>query len=344
MKFCTKSILRFTIYLIVIGYLAADLFLFKGPLSRRLNASNQHHSAEVIVASVYGQKITRSQLNRAIHEHLFLEGKSLADLTHAEKNLVKTTGLNELIDHELLRVKVSAQTTLASDQEIDARLELFAKKFGSLQELEDALKSQGFKTMKDLRNRIAARIQQEKYVAMRIGPLVAVSEEEITEFYQTHLEDMKIPGRIRARHIFISTLGTPVDEAKQRLQTALTELQNGSNTFTELALSLSADSASKNLSGDLGWMSRERLPRDFADPVFLLEKNQPTLIQTKLGFHIVELTDRLPAETPALEAVRDDIHAALTTTKRHQAVNDFRAKLRDSEKKNIEVFHDQLTQ
>jgi len=342
MKFLPKSSIRYAVYLVVIGYLAADLFLFKGPLSRRLNTSNQHHFAEVIVASVYGQKITRSQLNRAIHEQLFLEGKSLADLTHAEKNLVETAALNELIDHELLRVKVSAQTTLASDHEVDARLELFAKKFSSLQELEDALKSQGFKTMKDLRNRIAARIQQEKYVAMRIDPLVAVSEEEITEFYQIHLEDLKIPERIRVRHIFISTLGTPVDEAKQRLQNALTELQNGSKTFAELALSLSADSASKNLSGDLGWMSRERLPRDFADPVFLLEKNQPTLIQTKLGFHIVELTDRLPAETPALEAVRDVIHAAITTTKRHQAVNDFRVKLRESEKNQIDIFHDQL--
>ncbi len=342
MKSLAKPTIRFAVYLVVIGYLAADLFLFKGPLSRRLNASNPYHSAEVIVASVYGQKITRSQLNRAIHEQLFLEGKSLASLTHAEKKLVEFAVLNDLIDHELLRVKVSTPTTLASDPEIDARLELFAKKFSSLQELEDALRSQGFKTMKDLRNRIAARIQQEKYVAMRVDPLVVVSEEEITDFYQTHLEELKIPERIRARHIFISTLGTPADEAKQRLQATLTELQNGSKTFAELALSMSADSASKNLAGDLGWMSRDRLPKDFADPVFQLEKNQPTLIQTKLGFHIVELTDRLPAETPALVAVRDDIHAALATTKRHQAVNDFRAALREFEKKKIDIFHDRL--
>jgi parvulin-like peptidyl-prolyl isomerase len=91
-------------------------------------------------------------------------------------------------------------------------------------------------------------------------------------------------------------------------------------------------------------MSKNRLPEDFATLVFLLEKNQPCLIQTKLGYHIVELTDRLPEETPALEAVREDIHAAISATKRHQAVIDFRTALRRFEKEKIDIFHDRLTQ
>ncbi|MES2983256.1 MAG: peptidylprolyl isomerase [Verrucomicrobiota bacterium] len=347
MKTFTKFTIRFAAYLVVVGYLCADLFLFNGPLSQRIKSyspDSDQYKAGGVVARVFGHKITRKQLDRAVHERLFLEGKSVSDLSKAQKKLVEYAALGELIDHELMRVKVKVNTLelKVSDQEIDARLELFAKKFSTREELEKALKTQGFGNLKDFRNRIAARIQQEKYVAMRVDPLVIVAEEEITEFYETYREDLKIPERIRARHIFISTLGTPVDEAKQKLQTALTELENNSKTFAELALSLSADPASKNLAGDLGWMSRERLPKDFADPVFQLEKNKPTLIQTKLGFHIVELTDRLPAETPPLEALRDEIHTALAATKRHQAVNDFRAALRQFEKKKIDIFHDRL--
>lgn len=346
MKLCTKPIVRFTICFVVIGYLTADLFIFNGPLSHQLKAFNLFTigdaKTESVVASVYGHKITRKQLDRAIHDRLFFEGKSIADLSQTERNLIESAALDDLIDHELIRVKVSNLELNVSDQEIDARLELFSKKFSTREELENAIKTQGFGNLTDFRNRIAARIQQEKYVAMQVDPSVVVSEKEITEFYKQHLEGLKIPERIRARHIFISTLGTPPEEAKQKLQSALTELQNGSKNFAELALAVSADQASKNLAGDLGWMSRDRLPKDFADPVFLLEKNKPTLIQTKLGFHIVELTDRLPAETPALEAVRDEIHAAISINKRHQAVNDFRASLRESEKKKIKIFHNQL--
>jgi parvulin-like peptidyl-prolyl isomerase len=353
MKSFTKFTLRFAIYLLVLGYLAADLFLFNGPLSKRIQASHPNSPESIaeakargVVARVFNHHITRSQLDRAIHERLFLEGKTLANLTHTEKKLVEYAALGELIDHELMRVKVKVNThkLLVSDQEIDTRLERFMKKFSTRGELENALTTQGMGTMEDLRNRIAARIQQEKYIAMRVDPLAVVSEEEITEFYQTHLEDLEIPERIRARHVFISTLGTPPETAKQKLQTALDELNNGSKTFAQLTLSLSTDPATKSIAGDLGWMSRNRLPEDFANPVFLLKKNQPTLIRTKLGYHLVEVTDRLPAETPKLEAVRDEIHSALTTSKRHQAVIDFRTALRRFEEEKIDIFHDQLTQ
>jgi parvulin-like peptidyl-prolyl isomerase len=352
MKSFTKFTLRFTAYLVVIGYLLADLFLFNGPINRRIKASHPDSAPSIaadkangVVARVFGYKITRTQLDRAIYERLFLEGKTISDLSQSQKKLVEYAALGELIDHELIRVKVKVNTKLlkVTDEEIDARLELFSKKFSTRSELEDAIKSQGFNNLENLRNRIAGRIQQEKYVAMRVDPLVNVNEEEISDYYNDYQEDLKIPERIRVRHIFISTLGTSADEAKQKLETALIELENGSKKFAELALALSGDPASKNLAGDLGWMSRDRLPEDFGNPVFLLEKNNPTLIQTKLGFHIVELMDRLPAETPTLEAVHDKIKDAIATVKRHQAVNDFRANLREFENKKIDIFHDRLT-
>lgn len=348
MKSFTKFTLRFAAYLVVVAYLCADLFLFHGPLSKRLKAydpNSDESKAGGVVARVFGYKITRDQLDRAIRERLFLEGKNLSDLDKNQLKLVEYAALGELIDHELIRVKVKVNTKLlkVTDDEINARLAVFVKKFSTQSELENALLSQGYETIDEFRNRIAARIQQEKYVAMRVDPLVVVSEEEINEFHQQQLENLKIPERIRARHIFISTLGTPPDEAQQQLQSALTELNNGSKTFAELALSLSTDPSTKNLAGDLGWMSRNRLPEDFADAVFPLDKNKPSLIRTKIGFHIVEVTDRLPTETPSLESLRDEIQAALKTTKRHQAVNDFRAALREFEKKKIDIYHDRLT-
>ncbi len=351
MKSFTKFSLRFAAYLVVIGYLLADLFLFNGPLNRRLAASRPDSETSIaadkangVVARVFGYKITRTQLDRAIHERLFLEGTSISDLPPSQKKLVEYAALGELIDHELMRVKVKVNTKIleVSDEEIDARLELFAKKFSTRSELETAIKSQGFNNIEDFRNRIAGRIQQEKYVALRVTPLITVSEEEISKFYEDYKEDLKAPERIRARHIFISTLGTPPDQAKQKLETALTQIQNGFKTFNELALDLSEDQASKKLGGDLGWMSRARIPADFANAVFQLEKNKPSLIQTKLGCHIVELTDQTPAEIPTLEAVHDKIKDAISVTKRHQAVDDFRASLREFEKKKIDIYHDQL--
>src|SRR5690606_10454559 len=67
--------LRLGLYLLVAAYLAGDLFLFNGPLNRHLRRSQPDSpeaiaaaKAKGVVARVYGYTITRSQLDRAIHE------------------------------------------------------------------------------------------------------------------------------------------------------------------------------------------------------------------------------------------------------------------------------------
>jgi parvulin-like peptidyl-prolyl isomerase len=351
MKAFTKFSLRFAAYLLVIGYLAGDLYVFNGPLNRRIKSTHPDSPESIakakangVVARVFNHQITRTQLDYAIHERLWLEGKRIEDLSPSDLKLVTLAALGELIDHQLLRVKVKVNTLElpVSDEEIDERLRRFVGKFETKGHLESAMKARGIPDETALRNRIAARIQQEKYVAMRVDPLVKVSEEEIVGWFEENAAKMEVPPRIRARHIFIATLGTPSDKAKQILTQALADLTAGKKDFSALAAGLSNDAATKANGGDLGWMSRSRLPVDFAEQVFRLGKNKPTLIRTKLGWHIVEVTETKPASQPTLEELRPEIIAALSATKRHQAVSDFRTALRRFETAKIDIFHDQL--
>ena len=353
MKSFTKFTLRFGIYLLVVAYLAADVFLFNGPLNRKLHSSDTNSpeaiaeaKANGVVARVFNHHITREQLDRAIHQRLWLEGKSESELSPSAKKLVAYAALGELIDHELLRVKTKVNThkLKVPDHELQERLESFIGKFSSRAELESAMHAQGIADAAALKNRIAARIQQEKYVAMRVDPLVEVSEQEISDFYEKHYQQLHTPERIRVRHIFIPTLGTPSEQARQTLAEALAKLTNHQAPFSSLAKELSQDPASANQAGDLGWMTKQRLPEDFAEAVFSLQLNQPELIQTKTGWHLVELTDRREALQPWQESLHDEIHAAIYATKRHQAVEDFRRALRQFETEKIDIFHDQIGQ
>lgn len=351
MRTFTKFSLRFAVYLVVVGYLVSDLFLFNGPLNKRIQSSNPNSPESIakakangVVARVFNHHITRKQLDYAIYERLWLEGKHLEDLSPGNRELVTYAALGDLIDHELMRVKVAHNTlTLTvSDEEIDERLKRFVGKFETKGHLETAMKASGIPNEKALRNRIAARIQQEKYVAMRVDPLVKVSEEEITTFFEENKKSLEIPARIRAQHVFIATLNKPSDEAKQTLTQALADLNEEKKDFATLAKELSDDTASKGKAGDLGWMSRARLPGDFAEQVFTLPESKPTLVRTKLGWHLVNLTGRKPPEERTLEDARPEIVAALAAVKRHQAVTDFRSALRKFEEHKIEIFHDQL--
>lgn len=327
-----RSTLRLAIYGAVLAYLVADLLIFNGPLRRTIGSDRS--PKQEIVARVAGHPITRSQLDRAVSEKLWLGGNPPADPA-----TVRGAALEELIDHELLRLQVKKldPPLTASDEEINERLRRLVGRFESKGALETAMKSQGIPNERDLRARLAARIRQEKLIALRIGPSIHVTDEEAREWFGENPQSIALPERVEARHIFIPTLDHPPEEAKQKLDAALAELTEKKKDFATLAKEISEDPATKDSGGALGWMTRERLPADFATPVFSLETNQPALVRTKLGWHLVEVTARKSAEPRSFEQAKPEILAALEAIKRRQATKDFRRSLRQERAAEIEI-------
>lgn len=336
MKMFLKNFLR-AIGLAATLYLMGDALIFHGPVHRWLRTVIPGNPKDV-VARVDGHAITRSQHDRAIAERLWLIGKSSsANQTPADR----AAALDELIDHELLRLEVQAHASelLLSEKEINERLRRFTSRFESREALTAAIKSQGIACEKDLRARLASQIQQEKYIALRIAPSTQVSDTEARQWFAKNAQAIATPERVEARHIFIPTLDQAPDAAKQKLEAALSSLIAKQKDFATLAKELSEDPASQNRGGDLGWMTRDRLPADFATPLFALERSQPTLIRTKLGWHLCEVTARQAAESRSFDQAKPEIVAALDTLKRRQTVADFRKSLRNASADRVEVIH-----
>ena len=340
-----KFSLRLAIYGGVLAYLAGDLFVCHGPLYRMMDSVHSglaEAKESGVVARVFNQRITRDQLERAVHESLWLEGKHPQDLTPENLKIVRHAALDELIDHELLRVKADMPELKASDEEINERLRRLLGRFVSKGEMETAMKSQGIASERDLRDRLAARIRQEKYVELKIGPLAQVTEEEARAWFAENQARLATPERVETRHVFIATLERPQEEAKALLDAALVDLTSGKKDFAELASELSDDYANKERGGNLGWMTRERLPADFAEAVFSLPLGKPSLVRTRIGWHLVEVTARKPSEPRSFEDAKPEVMAALEAVKRRDAATEFRDALRRFEADKIEVYHDMM--
>jgi peptidyl-prolyl cis-trans isomerase SurA len=89
---------------------------------------------------------------------------------------------------------------------------------------------------------------------------------------------------------------TPSEESYQeaynkilRIQEMLKEGQD----FTELARQYSEDPSVASNSGDLGWVSRGDLVKEFEEVAFVLEEGETSdIVQTQFGFHIIQLVER----------------------------------------------------
>jgi parvulin-like peptidyl-prolyl isomerase len=335
---------RLALAILAALYLAGDLFIFKGPLRHQFELLDPDSAASIakakshgVVARVFNQPITRSQLDRAVSEKLWLEGRTVDSATPADR----TAALDELIDHELLRAKIQSDEIppAVSQQEIDERARRLVGRFETKGALETAMKAQGIRNEEALKNRLAARIQQEKYLAGKIAATTAATDEEALAWYAAHHEHLGHPERIEARHIFIPTLNQPQEEAKQKLDETLVTLTEKKKDFATLAREVSQDPATKESGGNLGWMTRARLPVDLSAPIFSLEIGMPTLIRSRLGWHLVEVTARKAAEPRAFEEAKPEVIAALEAMKRQRAIAEFRQTLRTQEAANILIFH-----
>lgn len=351
MRHTKGFVIRIFLFSALLIYLGADLYVFNGPLRKRIQRglpdspeSIAAAKSQGVVARVLHLPILSSQLERATRERLWLRGKTLDDLTPQQRRIERLAALDELIDHQLLRIKTKHNATElpVAEAEVDEALKRLAARFESRDAMQKELAAEGIDSEKELRLRVGARLQQQKYVESRIAPQIAVTDEEARAWFDAHAKDLARPERIEARHVFISTLGTDAAEARATLEKALDDLTAKRKDFPALAAELSGDPRTKGNGGNLGWLTKDRLPADFATPLFAQPLNRPALIRTKLGWHLAEVTARKPAEARSFEEARGEVVAALQAVKRRDATREFRKALRDREGRYIEVFADMI--
>lgn len=347
LKMSKSFVARMVIWSALIIYMLCDFLIFSGPLKRELRSMFPTDADKIaaaiekgVCAKVYNEPIYLGQVNRRLQENLWRAGRDVEKISPQEKKMLRWVALNELIDEHIMRIKVrvNREDAPVPDTEIDAEVSRFEKRFATAEELDKALTAQGIESRKELRYRLAARLQQEKYVLGKIKASITVSDEDVRQWYDEHKKQLMMPERRQVRHIFLATLDHPSDEAEAMLSGKLKLIREKKAGFKEVASELSEDARSKKSGGDLGWMRKARLPGDFAAAVFSMKPNIPSLVRTKLGWHIVEVTGIKPPELPAYDAVKHEITTALSDIGRKEAIDQYRHQLRLLNHEKVEIY------
>jgi peptidyl-prolyl cis-trans isomerase C len=123
----------------------------------------------------------------------------------------------------------------------------------------------------------------------------------------------------RARHILVET----EDQAKE----LIAQLKKGAK-FDELATKNSKDSGSAQRGGDLDWSVPAAYDKQFSDAMIRLEKGKftETPVQTRFGYHVIQLDDTRQTRFPPLAEVKPRIQQQITQHKVDELVKGLRAK------------------
>jgi len=330
---------RAAIYGIAILYIAGDMYLFHGPLSRMIERMQGRGIEEQIskvptglVATVNTWPITVADLERGVWEYCTLRGLQVEAIDAKRLEVIRAVVLGGLIDDLAVWHFARLNPVAVEGAEIDAAVAQVRGHFASDEEFAARLAAQGMDAA-SFREHVADQVHQRKYLEVKAANYITVSDEEIQKWYEADEESKLVPERWRARQIFMATLDQDPAAVGEKIAALAAALASGEVSFGAAVEAHSEDGRSKQVGGDLGYFSRARMPEDFMDAVAAQEPGVlGSPFQTKLGWHLVEVAEHLPEREASLDEMRAEIRAHLESQKRHDVIGQIVRDLRKRSK------------
>ena len=186
-----------------------------------------------------------------------------------------------------------------------------------------ALASAGL-TRRSLQREVETNLRDRNWLEAQIASRIQPNKTETRRYYDEHRSTFQEPLRFRASHLFLAAPeGTPAEviAAKRSLIEQLSKRLAHGESFPALVAEFSEDDATKKRGGDLGYFASERmLPAvfDAAEKLHPGETSAP--VRSRLGFHIIRLTESRPARALTFEEAQREIETLLANQKRTDTV------------------------
>jgi len=165
-------------------------------------------------------------------------------------------------------------------------------------------------------NRLKRYIIIRKYITEKLKEK-PVTEEEMKDYYEKNKKEFVIPEKRKVSHIIVS------DENKAK--ELLKKIKEGAD-FSQIAKENNID-GSKNRGGDLGWISKGYMIKEFEEVAFSLKKGEISdVIKTKFGYHIIKVEDIKPEEEKNFEEVKESIRKKIEEERIKQLEEDLKKK------------------
>jgi peptidyl-prolyl cis-trans isomerase SurA len=282
-----------------------------------------------IAAVVNDEVITTAQLDQEVDRQLTAEAKA-QDLTEEMRRKLREEVLPLVIEETLVSQRARKLGIHVSDEEVDRAIEDVLKQNGiGSEQLAEALAAQGL-TMAAYRVNLGRQLLNFKLVGREIRSETEVTNQELRNYFQEHLEDYREPPFIRLSRIsffFAPGIGSSrIADLRTRSQEALQRLRGG-ESFDDVVAAYTGDKGGEG--GPMGTFGEGELAEPFISAVAGLTVGQVSdVVETPQGFHILRLDEKNPGRIPAFEEVRDRISSMILERKRKEAISGWTEKLK----------------
>jgi foldase protein PrsA len=228
-----------------------------------------------------------------------------------------TVVLNEAVDEVIVHQAAKDMGVQADGGEVEARIKRIQGQFADETTFSARLAANG-SSLAELRAQITEQVLREDMVTKAKG--LRVTDEELKAFFDANKEKLAAPESYHLRHIVVA--------GEKEANDFLTAIKAGAD-FAKLASQVSLDDATKDRSGDMGFISRGMLLPELEKAAFALKPGEVGgPVKTQLGYHLLKVEEVRPAKPAVFDAIKDDLRKSLLADKINKAWPEYLKELR----------------
>ncbi|MFA5499194.1 MAG: peptidylprolyl isomerase [Candidatus Cloacimonadia bacterium] len=252
----------------------------------------------MIVARINDYEITEQEFWAEVQKLQETECIDEVDLN------LKKRAVENLINGMLIKMEADKQNIEVLEDEVQQDLIELMMRFDKPNEFNEMLEQSSIDE-EQLKQSIRSSIRIKKYLDMVIDNDFTADDKHLNDFYNDNIDLFAYPDTVRLSHILVKA-EKGLAEA-QRIRNNIKSAEE----FHKIASSCS-ECPSCVQAGDLGYVEKGKLVKEFDEICFSLELNQiSNPFETEHGFHIVMVTQKIPAGTLPFEDVKEPLKKRL---------------------------------
>ena len=295
-----------------------------------------------VIAKGKGLEIKRSQLDEAL---ISIKASQGGNIPPEQMGMLETQVLDQIVTLQLLLGKATDADRQAGKELAAKRLANVKERAGSDDNLARQLKSVGL-SVERLQQKLTEEATAESALLRELK--VNVTDDDVKKFYDGNPTQFEQAEMVRASHVLISTkdsktgedLSEDAKKEKLKLAQGIVEKARKGEDFAKLAKEYSDDPGSKDKGGEYTFPRGQMVP-EFESAAFSLKTNQVSdLVTTQFGYHIIKLSEKIPAKKIELSKVSEQVRDHLKRQELGKNAPDFIEKLK--KETGLEILDEKL--
>lgn len=294
-----------------------------------------------IVAVVNDEVITLYDLNRAFEpyqrniENTYKGKDKDVWMKQARESLFQRLIDNILIEQEAK--KSGIHTTVREEDVMSVVSDMLSKQKISMAEFQKNLAREG-SSLEAVKKDIRSQIIRMKLLRREVRDKIMVTDDEIGEYYVKHREEYEGKESVRMKQIMLLKPSGATREENNKIKSEILRLRAliiQGESFDLLAAKYSQGPAAAQ-GGDVGFIEKGTIIPEVENVAFHLPLNKVSeVIESEMGYHIVQVIDQKGAGLKSIAMVREEIRNKIEEEKLDKKFGEWISSVR--EKSHIEI-------